>query len=105
MIFGIKHSILTQDTITNDETHDTQSNMAGIFTNQSQAFIGDTLTEQKQPSTTRCYFQNLNGIRWNKEGGDWPAICETMAAIHADIICCAELNQDVNQPKIRGKIE
>ena len=105
MIFGIKHSILTQDTITNDETHDTQPNMAGIFTNQSQAFIGDTLTEQKQPSTTRCYFQNLNGIRWNKEGGDWPAISETMAAIHADIICCAELNQDVNQPKIRGKIE
>ena len=69
-----------------------------------QAFVGDILTEQKPQTTTRCYFQNLNGIGWNSEGGEWPAICQAMAAIHVDIFCCAEINRDVKQPKVSEKI-
>ena len=69
-----------------------------------QEFIGDMLIEQKPHTTTRCYFQNLNGIGWNTEGGEWPAICEAMAAIHVDIFCCAEINRDVKQRNIKDKI-
>ena len=36
---------------------------------------GDELIEEKDDNTTRVYFQNLNGIKWDNDGGNWPAIC------------------------------
>ena len=64
------------------------------------AFVGDILEENKPEKVTRIYTQNLNGIKWDKDGGNWPQICETMAAIHSDISCFTELNQDINSYSI-----
>ena len=67
--------------------------------------MGNILRENKPSSTTRLYFQNLNGIGWNAEGGEWPAICEAIASIHTDILCCVEINQDTNKKEVREKIK
>lgn len=53
---------------------------------------GDPLSEEKAENVTRIYFQNLNGVKWDKEGGNWPAICQAMADIHVDIMGFAEVN-------------
>jgi len=55
-------------------------------------YIGDMLNEEKEDNTTRVYFQNLNGLKWDKHGGIWPMICQSMAAIHADVACFSEVN-------------
>ena len=68
-------------------------------------FIGDYLQENKPETITRIYCQNLNGIKWDKDGGTWPMICESMAAIHADIACFSEINQDVSQYKVRMQMD
>ena len=68
-------------------------------------FIGKELETEKDESTTRIYFQNLNGLKWDKDGGMWPMICQAMSGIHADIIGLAEINQDTTQYTIRHKLE
>ena len=68
-------------------------------------YIGDILDETPNEDTTRIYFQNINGISWNEEGGRWPYICEAMACIQADIACFCETNIDTNQYKIRTGME
>jgi hypothetical protein len=67
-------------------------------------FIGDIMDENKADDTTRIYVQNLNGIKWDRDGGTWPSICDSLSAIHADITCFTELNQDVGQFEINQKI-
>lgn len=67
--------------------------------------IGDILEETPNQDTTRIYFQNINGIAWNQEGGRWPYICEAMACIQADIVCFCETNTDTNQYRIRTSLE
>ena len=69
-------------------------------TELNDLFVGDILNEAKPDNVTRIYTQNINGIKWTKEGGTWPMICETMAAIHADISCFTELNLDANRYQI-----
>ena len=68
-------------------------------------YIGDILNEDKEENTTRVYFQNLNGLKWDKHGGIWPMICQSMAAIHADIACFSEVNQDTSKFEIREKMK
>ena len=68
-------------------------------------FIGQELETEKGEETTRIYFQNLNGLKWDKEGGMWPMICQAMSGIHADIIGSAEINQDTTQYAIQQKLE
>jgi exonuclease III len=68
-------------------------------------YIGDILKEEKEENTTRVYFQNLNGLKWDKHGGIWPMICQSMAAIHADIACFSEVNQDTSKFEIRDKMQ
>jgi exonuclease III len=68
-------------------------------------FIGDIMDENKADDTTRIYVQNLNGITWDQEGGKWPSICDSLSAIHADIACFTELNQDVGQFAINQKMD
>ena len=63
-------------------------------------FAGDILNEAKEPNTTRIYAQNINGIKWDNDGGTWPMICETMSSIHADIACLTELNLDIHNHKL-----
>jgi len=58
-------------------------------------FIGNILQENKSENTTRVgYFHNLNGLKWDRQGGTWPMVCHAMAGIHADIACFSEINQD-----------
>lgn len=71
---------------------------------ENNEFIGDILQEEKPSSVTRLYCQNLNGIKWDKEGGNWPATCEAISSIHADISCFTELNHDVNRHIVREKL-
>ena len=66
---------------------------------------GDILQESPPPDTTRIYFQNLNGIQWDKEGGKWPYVCEVIAGINVDIACFAEINTDTNNYNVRRKME
>lgn len=67
--------------------------------------IGDTLQETPPTNITRIHCQNLNGLSWDSEGGKWPYICETMAAIKADITCVTEINTDTNNFPIRQKMK
>lgn len=66
---------------------------------------GDELLENKQENVTRIYFQNLNGLKWDTLGGNWPAICQAMAGVHADIIGFAEVNQSTDQMEVKQKME
>ena len=68
-------------------------------------FIGDILDENPPEGTTRIYFQNLNGLNWDNEGGKWPYICEVMDGIQVDIACFAETNLDTNNYDVRRKME
>lgn len=68
-------------------------------------FVGDPMDENPNQSTIRIYIQNLNGLCWNKDGGKWPYVCETLETIQADIACFSELNTDTNRYDIRTKME
>jgi len=68
-------------------------------------YISDILSEEKEDNTTRVYFQNLNGLKWDKHGAIWPMICQSMAAIHADVACFSEVNQDTSKFAIREKMK
>jgi exonuclease III len=92
---------------------DDEDNDRGYETNEDEdedapiadtAVIGDPMNEAKAENVTRLYCQNINGIKWDKDGGTWPSICDTMAAIHCDITCLSELNQDVNQYQVSNKM-
>ena len=91
----------SEENNTNDEQ--TQQAPDDPFGNNDQ-FIGDILNEVKPPNVTRLYIQNINGIKWDKDGGTWPMICDTVTAINSDITCFAELNQDVNNHRLSGKM-
>jgi exonuclease III len=68
-------------------------------------FIGNYLQENKPAHITRLYCHNLNGIKWDKHGGNWPMICEAMAAVHTDIACFSEINLDVAQYNVRQQMD
>jgi len=67
--------------------------------------LGDLLEEDKPEGITRLYFQNLNGLKWDKKGGTWPMVCQAMTTIQADITCFAEVNQDTSQLAVRHRIQ
>ena len=79
---------------------DDSINSADEPTELNDHFIGDILSEDKPEGITRLYCQNINGIKWTKEGGTWPMICDTIGAIQADVSCFTELNLDMNRYKI-----
>ena len=68
-------------------------------------FFGDMMEEEYQDDRTRIYFQNLNGLNWDNDGGKWPYICEVIDSNKIDVACFSELNTDTNQYNIRRKIE
>ena len=68
-------------------------------------FVGDMLQEEKSEGVTRLYFQNLNGLKWDKDGGTWPSICQAMASIHADVMGFAEVNQDTSKYEVRKVLD
>jgi exonuclease III len=103
----------TPDTPTDDQgsTSDGSDTEAyGHSTHRTHAttpnlFVGDELDPNKQQGLTRIYFQNLNGLKWDRDGGMWPMICQAMSGIHADIIGFAETNQDTTKYEVRHKLE
>ena len=84
--------------------HSLETSTPHNYDNDNNTFVGDILNENKPENITRIYTQNLNGIKWDKDGGNWPFICESMAAIHADISCFTEINLDANNNKIHSKM-
>ena len=53
--------------------------------------VGDPLQEENETGTLRLYFQNLNGIKWNKHGGSWPQPptptgTTAVGGLHAEIL-------------------
>jgi hypothetical protein len=66
-------------------------------------FIGDIMTEYPSQETTRIYFQNINGLRWDTEAGKWPYICEVLESINADV--ALETNTNTNNYTVRHKME
>lgn len=74
-------------------------------TNNNDKYLGDTLTEKKEEGTTRIYFQNLNGLKWDKEGGIWPMVCQNMASIQTDIMGFVEVNQDTSKYEVSHQLE
>ena len=72
---------------------------------QQGDFWGDILTDEKESNITRIYFQNLNGIKWDTDGGNWPAICQAMGGIQADIMGFAEVNQNTAKAEIKQQME
>jgi len=75
------------------------------LTSESYEHVGDPLSESKADNITRLYFQNINGVSWDPDGGRWPFICESMIGVQADIACFTEINTDTNQYRIRDAME
>ena len=72
---------------------------------ETSEHIGDTLNDNPDPGITRMYFQNINGLRWDEEGGKWPYICEVLESIQADIAGFVEVNTNTNDYRVRRKME
>ena len=68
-------------------------------------FIGDIMDENPPDNVARLYFQNLNGLNWDSQGGKWPYICEVVEGVKIDIACFAEINTDTNNYDVRRKME
>jgi hypothetical protein len=97
----------TNATMTNHNDSSALDELESMFDGniQPSEFVGDPLDDNIDNTRTRMYIQNLNGLMWNKEGGRWPYICETMDAIQADISCFCELNVDTNNYAVRKQME
>ena len=62
---------------------------------------GDEIKE-KDINTLRIYAQNLNGLRIEKDGGQYKEICEMIKEVKADIFCFQEHNLDTTQYTVRN---
>ena len=88
----------------NYELYDELESMTTI-PHESNEFFGDIMQENINQGTTRLYFQNLNGLCWDNQGGKWPYICEVLASIQADIGCFVETNTNTNNYNVRRQME
>jgi len=97
-------SIHSEDTwihlMTDEFQNDSEGEGNSMWNVQEEDGIGDILQEDKPDNIVRIYYQNLNGLKWDKQGGTWPMICQAMAGIHADIACFSEINQDTKKFEI-----
>ena len=89
---------------TNNPALDELESMIDNFPVDNEHY-GDTLTEQPDDDTIRLYVQNLNGLRWDKDGGRWPYICDAMESLQVDIACFSETNTNTNKYNIRKTME
>ena len=58
----------------------------------------------KDPTITRLYSINVNGISLDRQGGTVEDSCRSIKGIQADIFCAQEHNLDTSQFKIRSSI-
>jgi hypothetical protein len=61
---------------------------------------GDTLGA-KSTDITRIYSQNVNGIRLDKDGGQYKELCTIHQEVQADILCIQEHNLDTTQYQVQ----
>lgn len=57
---------------------------------------GDKISD-KHPELTRIYSQNVNGIRFEKDGGQFNELCQIHREVQADVLCIQEHNIDTTQ--------
>ena len=62
---------------------------------QDNFYVGDVMALPKNPTTTRVYFQNVNGINLTQLG-NWSEICEHLRDMEVDIVLLAEHKLDTN---------
>jgi hypothetical protein len=53
---------------------------------------------------TRVYIQNVNGLSFDRRGGQLNNVCEVIQEIQADLFCGQEHNLDVTQMSIRSTL-
>ena len=66
---------------------------------------GDQITTEKPEETTRIYCQNVNGIRLEKDGGQFKELCSIHQEVQADILCIQEHNLDTTQYDVRTTLQ
>lgn len=64
---------------------------------------GDILSE-KAAHYTRVYIQNVNGLSFDRRGGQLNNVCEVIQETQADLFCGQEHNLDVTQMGIRSTL-
>jgi hypothetical protein len=75
-------------------------NMENLVSNQPW---GDILTE-KATGTTRIYSQNVNGLQYQKDGGQYLELCQIAKEVQADVICVQEHNLDTTQYQVKHSL-
>jgi hypothetical protein len=63
---------------------------------------GDSLTDKTHDYVIRIYAQNINGMRINKDGGQYKEICKIITEVKADIFCFQEHNLDTTQYEVKN---
>ena len=66
---------------------------------------GDQINTEKPPGITRVYCQNVNGIRYEKDGGQFREMCTILQEVQADVLCIQEHNLDTTQHQIRQTLQ
>ena len=65
---------------------------------------GDELSQTKSPSTFRLYYQNVNGMQIDDQGGDFTAICSTIHRLGCDLVGFCEIKLDVSKYQVKKSI-
>ncbi len=65
---------------------------------------GDKIIE-KRPQITRIYSQNVNGIRFEKDGGQFNELCKVHQEVQADVLCIQEHNLDTTQYIVKQTLQ
>ena len=58
----------------------------------------------KDDTTTRLYFQNVNGLCFDSNGGDFEELCHITLETQSDLMCIAEHNLDTTQYHISSTL-
>ncbi len=80
-------------------------NHTEIFNAEGNQHVGDIMMEQKPEGIIRMYGINVNGVKWDTDGGNWPEICQAMEACNADLVAISELNLEMGRYEIQRKMD
>jgi exonuclease III len=92
-----KKNISFQDNKTPQQKNIIKLNMENLVSNQPW---GDILQE-KPTGTTRIYSQNVNGLQYQKDGGQYLELCQITKEVQADVLCVQEHNLDTTQYQVQ----
>jgi hypothetical protein len=59
------------------------------------------IVQEKKPFTTRIYSQNVNGLQYQKDGGQYVELCRVAKEVQADVLCIQEHNLDTTQHQVQ----